>query len=250
MILPTGLRSWNERIAHNRGEDTRRTPSGPPCDGRDGTVTSSLRSGRRSVVFTPLNAAPSIWCHRDTSSGRTPRRGVAPLEHSQQAYAQGRQIVLVDVAARTRRVVAKGAHFGEATWWPGGRLAYTCPSRRHAFRWCSVATGGSHKTTLHINGGDVQWSPASGQVAYLRSVRRRGLPHLQVWTSAPSGARARLLFTQRGVCCGGIGGFLFWSADGRQLIVTGNGAQIINAATGQVRQLHSWMASSLTAWRP
>jgi Tol biopolymer transport system component len=167
--------------------------------------------------------------------------------HSGDGYV-GQQIVVVDVAARTRRVVAREKHGWGVTWWPGDRIASPCPSRSRANRWCSFTTDGSDKTQLHISGFDVRWSPTSGQVAYLRDPRSR----LQVWTSAPSGARARLLVTQRKFLYGGMSPNLAWAPDGRQLIVTGADPQIINAETGQARQLdwHSPVASSTPAWRP
>jgi hypothetical protein len=119
-------------------------------------------------------------------------------------------------------------------------------------RWCSVTTDGSHNTPLDVLGWDVLWSPTSGQVAYLRDPPRRagGGNKLQVWTSAPSGARARLLVTQAKECCITLFPYLAWAGDGRQLIATGAEAQIINQVTGQASQLDWWSPSlSNPAWR-
>ena len=166
------------------------------------------------------------------------------------AYTANRRLFVVNPAAQSQREVATTAG-GGFTWWPGGRLAYSCQTGFTARLddWCAIPDGGGHQTMLPVHGLGVVWSPVSGRIAYLRSVGTG----FQVWTASIDGRHPRRLVTWP-TCCGSAASSLAWAPDGRRLVAAGSAAQIIDARTGRVTPLAWWSSpgfrGSDPSWHP
>ena len=102
------------------------------------------------------------------------------------AFTRRRHVVIVGATGHTPQVVANNIPWlSTITWWPGGRLAYTCEKRW--LTWCSVGVDGSKPVKLGLHVDNVIWSATADRIAYFRDPRHGGGFQLQIWTARPHG---------------------------------------------------------------
>lgn len=187
----------------------------------------------------------------DTCGDPTSEVHWSPDGH-QVAYTAYGSLVVVDASSGRLRTVTRVS--GPFTWWAGARLAYICRAAAGSagFGWCAIRPDGSGEVRLPVRGRNLTWSPAAGEIAYLRDPR--GGPgggfRLQVWVANTDGTLAHRVFSEHGECCMTLVPKLVWSPDGSRLLSSGSEVNIIERATGRVNRLRWWTPVGLRSWSP
>ena len=234
--------------------------------------------GMRVAYLSSHGAPPAICSFKilDTRSGRTrtlsvwvphPRtvEGCGAEGGGQVAWTQDGKTVAYTLGIRLYWATLPVGLLHSVGWvhrgsgvttWSFGRIAYPCGGTTpDTLRWCALHPGQSGQTELppSIRGFSLTWSAAAQRAAFITV--DAGL-RVHVWTVSLHDWRPHLLYTQRRRCCITLAPYVAWSPDGTHLIVTGAGAQVIDLATGAVRQLGWWTRSGVIdgsgqpMWRP
>ena len=170
---------------------------------------------------------------------------------------QGKQLVVVDVARRGLRVVARDAGYYQApAWSPDGRwIAFQSSPERFSERVTPAVyvirpdgTDLRQLTAANSSEGSPAWSPDSSKIAYSAAER--------LWVMNADGSHAAPVTDCRLPCVADFAPA--WSPDGRRIVFVrqeeGGGAlrlYVLHIASGRVTLLtpdHRWVGSP--SWRP
>jgi Tol biopolymer transport system component len=157
------------------------------------------------------------------------------------------RLVLIDVATRSSRVIARGNFQGVSFSPDSTQLAYSRAPNDRVFPTSSdiytvpVAGGTPLRITSNQRSTSPVWGPT--QIAFARSfkarARREDAPKSNVWLMSPDGSRARQLTRQRAPFLLSGPAPLAWSASGAQLLAEFGGQDTsygegVNPSTGAV----------------
>jgi Tol biopolymer transport system component len=195
-------------------------------------------AGGASVVLAAQEASMNNTAWSPDSKTIATTRGLTP---------EREQLVLIDVATRSARVIATGTIQGVSFSPDSTRLAYARAPNLKTFPTFSdiytvpLAGGSPTRITRNHRSTEPVWGPA--KIAFARTFKARGrredAPKSNVWLMNPDGSQARQLTRQKAAFLLSGPAPLAWSASGAQLLAQFGGQDTVygegvNPLTGAV----------------
>jgi Tol biopolymer transport system component len=149
------------------------------------------------------------------------------------ATPEHERLVLINVAARTTRVVASGSFQGVSFSPDSTQLAYSRAPNQRSFPTSSdiyvvsIVAGAPVRLTSNHRSSQPVWGPT--QIAFARSVkpkRKQDFPKSNIWLMNPNGSNARQLTRQKAPFLTAGPSPLGFSADGTRLLAEFTGQDV------------------------